>query len=107
MNHLVAKQKHNGRWEYTRNNLPAESCLDHDHETKKEAEDCYKEYLIANSNFHVAKTRVPKCRVDGCESDSTHTVSLGAYNVWQTCEAHANRETVRDHLLQVGERWES
>lgn len=107
MNHLCAIQTLNGRWQYSINGNPHHCCRGHEHETRSGAEDCYKEYLLMAYPLQVNDLEIRKCQVKECKQHRTKAISLGIQGHWFVCDDHANIETVRDHLLEICESWES
>jgi hypothetical protein len=87
----------------------------HNHETKEEAQACYKEYLLDNAvHFHPPLPKTDekpmtrtehRCQVDGCESYDTGIARVEQRDYF-LCQQHMTREEI-SKLLQVGECWSS
>lgn len=121
MNHFKARERrnaaggHSGLWHYTNCNddyvYPVGYCAQDcpGHATEGEACEHYKQYLIDEMTRISPKTGVwpkHKCKVEGCENEGTHAISVGGYSYYEVCEEHADKGTL-GKLLTVGESWES
>jgi hypothetical protein len=132
MNHFVALQRLDGRWDYSCNRHPwgycaafrepkegfwtpkaiAEHTATKDkhhtggHATKEEAEACYKEYLLDHQLQldREDKDQQMKCKV--CGEWTTKFAMLGGYTLWHLCDRHRNREEV-SKLYNIEESWQS
>ena len=139
MNHLKAKQRSDGRFDYTSSNDGRAHALGYcagwqeytpeqrgmygmsetwweehqklkdkyhttGHATAKEAEGCYKDYLLDTSLRFSKLNLQHKCKV--CNTYTQGVAYIGAYTVIPLCYEHCNRESLTD-LYQVGESWES
>ncbi len=79
------------------------------HATVKEAEECYKEYLLDQCLRLMPSepdnaTQQFRCRV--CNKFTACYAAVGAYRLFVLCPDHQSREEVAK-LLSVGESWES
>lgn len=79
------------------------------HATRKEAEDCYKKYLL-DTQLSLLTSEPPnaqqqhKCMV--CGTWTACFAHVGTYRLFVLCPEHQTREAV-ESLLEVGESWES
>lgn len=99
----------------TRHNSFKDKYGPHYHETKKEAEDCYKEYLLDNS-LHFWPYQAPteekpmerreyRCQAPGCESYKTGLADIN-HRHFHLCDEHQTREVITA-IFDVGESWSS
>ena len=136
MNHSCARQRNDGRWDYTRNGRPWGYCCEYrpvppdipgaeqwnakleplqhkfhtdGHATEEEACECYKQYLLDTSLQLVAaepKNANQQHRCQVCKAFTACYATVGTYRMFTLCPTHQTREEV-EKLLRVGESWES
>ncbi len=87
----------------------------HNHGTKEEAMDCYKDYLLDNDlKFYPYKKSEEKnpavrkeyrCQFGSCESYETGLANID-HRTYHLCDRHQTREAISS-LFEVGEAWSS
>lgn len=78
------------------------------HETKEEACECYKRYLLdqrVRLDAGETKDTQHRCEVDGCEAWTQKQASVD-HRTFLLCDDHRNMETL-EKLFNVGEMWSS
>lgn len=85
----------------------AQDCPGHD--TPREAEAHYKQYLLDERTRYVAgehATSQHRCQVDGCGAWTTGMAFVGGYESYYLCDAHRDREHL-EPLVIVSDAWET
>lgn len=133
MNHFKARQRKDGRWDYTCRNdnyifpvgycdeyrplddrFPADPVYDANkdkhhtsgHATPEEARECYNRYLLDQQlrlNLESTDTQ-RRCQV--CQEWTSLFADLDCH-IYELCEKHNNREEVEKLFKGVGEIWSS
>jgi hypothetical protein len=123
MNYYEARQRNtDGRWDYTRRSAgvvaPVGYCRgepegadeevahrdryhEDGHETKEEACECYKRYLLDNKvslDFAVTEDVQHRCEAPGCDA-WTQRVAMVHHRTYLLCDDHRNLETLRDLVV--------
>lgn len=121
MNYFEALQRiQDGKWVYTCNRIPVGYChYNRDderfhttgHDTKEEAQECYKKYELDNNmKFIPEELQSPGtyslCTVEGCTKLTNGSVFVGGYRHFTLCNEHQNRAEV-EKIYSVGESWSS
>ena len=119
MNYYTALQREtDSKWDYTRRNDGVihaigycsggdrhEKCHEGGHETKEEAQDCYKEYLLDNElrlEGHELANSKRLCECDGCVVWTSKMAPISPTRSFVLCDEHRTREVVSG-LFSVGE----
>lgn len=132
MIYYVARQRNDGRWDYTAGGRPVGYCAEYreidpkiipisesqqaeykatahkhhcdGHATKEDAQNCYKEYMLDHHvRFSKDSSQQRKCKVCG---EWTQNFATADYALFTLCDLHSNREEI-SKLLTVGESWVS
>lgn len=78
----------------------------HGHDTKEEACQCYKEYMLDHRLRLDGKDNSCQRKCEKCGEWTQGFAEVGCYQLWFLCDEHRNREVVSE-LYKVGESWES
>jgi hypothetical protein len=135
VNHFVARQRRDGRWDYTCNGYPTGYCTayreleesmkswftekqieelrvaepkHHDcgHPTKAEAEECYKRYILDQRLHLDSKDSSSQHKCQVCGEWTQNFATVGGWSMFILCDAHNNRAEI-EKLYNVTESWES
>ena len=105
MNYYAARQHQDTKlWKYTFYNdnqcFEAGNCTNHEgHETKEQAEECYKDYLLeSNFNVIVQENQMNKCAICGVFTQNIVSCGYGIPIQKHLCSIHCDKETFRQFL---------
>lgn len=127
MNYYKASQRNKDkRWDYTKNGMPIGYCKEYceldsniesfcatkhkhhteGHETKEEACECYKEYLLDHRLILDRKMSNQQLKCEICKEWTNGFAEIDC-NIFTLCPKHNNRKSVEEIMGEINESYSS